>query len=610
MTRRLTLALLGTLAISCGSAQTPPDQSAPASPKPDATRPGEGGTVGAARSGEAGSEADSKARAAADAFLAAYFDRFPETVTLYGVPGRRHDRLADNSLEAQKAWDAREDAWLAELKSIDPAAIAAAALRATYAIVRQTIESDVAKRVCRDELWPVSQMTGWQVNHGYLVTIQPVGTDDARRDALVRWGGLPKYLDTEIANLREGIKQGYTAPKLAVRIVIDQVRTLASTPLKDSPFDSPAIRDKTPEFQKQFDALVAGQINPAAKRYADFLEKEYLPAAREALPVTANPNGAACYDASVLYHSSSPKTAREVHDLGVRQNERLVAEMREIAERSFATTDVPALLARLRTDPKYRFKSREEKIAYSQAALARAKAAMPSVFGLLPKADVVIKPYPAFREKNAPNEYNPPAEDGSRPAVFFISAYQAEKQSRVEDESTAFHETIPGHHLQGAIALERKEIHPIGRYIFNSGYVEGWALYAERVADELKLFSSDVDRLGMLSSQALRASRLVVDSGLHTLGWSRQQAIDYMLQHTAEGEHDVTSEVDRYIIWPGQATAYMIGMLEIRAARDEAERAQGAKFDIKAFHDRVLEDGGVPLTFLRAKIRAWSGAAR
>jgi uncharacterized protein (DUF885 family) len=453
-------------------------------------------------------------------------------------------------------------------------------------------------------------MTGWQVNDGYLVTIQPVGTDDARRDALARWGALPKYLDTEIANLREGIKQGYTAPKLAVRIVIDQVRTLASTPLKDSPFDSPAIRDKTPEFQRQFNALIAEQINPAAKRYADFLEKEYLPAAREAIPVTANPNGAACYDASVLYHSSSPKTAQEVHDLGVRQNERLVAEMKAIGERSFGTTDVPALLARLRSDPQYRFKSREEKIAYSQAALARAKAAVPTVFGLLPKADVVIKPYPAFREKNAPNEYNPPAEDGSRPAVFFISAYQAEKQSRVEDESTAFHETIPGHHLQGAIALERKEIHPIGRYIFNSGYVEGWALYSERVADELKLFSSDVDRLGMLSSQALRASRLVVDSGLHTLGWSRQQAIDYMLQHTAEGEHDVTSEVDRYIVWPGQATAYMIGMLEIRAARDEAEGALGSRFDIKAFHDRVLEDGGVPLTFLRAKIRAWSGAAR
>jgi uncharacterized protein (DUF885 family) len=602
MTRRPTIALpivlLCAASIGCGdAAQTPPDHSQPASPKPGATRTGEGG-------------GDSRARALADTFLAAYLDRFPETVTQYGVPGRRQDRLTDNSLEAQKAWEAREDGWLAELKQIDPATIAPAPLRATYAIVRQTIESDQAKRVCRDELWNVSQMTGWHVTDGYLVTIQPVGTDEARKDALARWSTLPNYLDTEIANLGQGITLGYTAPKQNVRIVIDQVRTLISTPVKDSPFHSPAERDKDPEFRKQFDALVAERINPAAKRYADYLEKEYLPKAREAIAITANPNGAACYDASVLYHSSSPKSAKEVHALGVAQNEKLTSEMKAIAEASFHTSDVPKALQQLRTDPKYRFKSREEKIAYSQAALTRAKAAVPARFGLLPNADVVIQPYPKFREKNAPNEYNPPAEDGSRPAVFFISAYQAEKQSRVEDESTAFHETIPGHHLQGAIALERKEIHPIGRYIFNSGYAEGWALYAERLADEMKLFSSDLDRMGMLSSQGLRASRLVVDSGLHTLGWSRQQAIDYMLQHTAEGEHDVASEVDRYIIYPGQATAYMIGMLEIRAARDEAEQAMGSKFDIKALHDRVLEDGGVPLTFLRGKIRAWIGAAK
>jgi uncharacterized protein (DUF885 family) len=308
----------------------------------------------------------------------------------------------------------------------------------------------------------------------------------------------------------------------------------------------------------------------------------------------------------VLYHSSSPKTAKEVHALGLQQMDGLMAEMKTIGERTFQTGDVAKLLQEVRTNPTYRFRNRQEKIVVSQAALTRAKQAIPSRFNLLPKADVVITPYPKYREKNAPNEYNPPAEDGSRPAVFFISAYQAEKQSRVEDESTAFHETIPGHHLQIAIALERKDIHPIGRYIANSGYTEGWALYAERLADEMHLFSSDLDRLGLLSSQALRASRLVVDSGLHVLGWSRQQAIDYMLAHTAESEHVVTSEVDRYIVWPGQATSYMIGMLEIRAARAEAEKAMGSRFDLKAFHDRVLEDGAVPLTFLRAKIRRWS----
>jgi uncharacterized protein (DUF885 family) len=296
-----------------------------------------------------------------------------------------------------------------------------------------------------------------------------------------------------------------------------------------------------------------------------------------------------------------------VHATGLRQVERLDAEMKAIGQRAFDTTDVPKLLQQMRTDKRYLFKSRDDLIGYSQAALARAKAAMPGWFGLLPKADVVIQPYPKFREKSGPNEYNPPAEDGSRPAVFFINAYQAETKSRAGAESTAFHETIPGHHMQIAIALERTEIHPIGRYLGNSGYTEGWALYTERLADEMKLFSGDVDRLGMLSSQALRAARLVVDSGIHALGWTRQQAIDFMLAHTAEPNDDVVSEVDRYIIYPGQATAYMLGQLEIRGAREEAQRAMGQRFDIKSFHDRVLEDGAVPVSFLHAKIRRWAG---
>jgi uncharacterized protein (DUF885 family) len=321
--------------------------------------------------------------------------------------------------------------------------------------------------------------------------------------------------------------------------------------------------------------------------------------------VSANPNGAACYDASVRFHSSLPVPAREVHATGLREVEQLDAEMKAIGERSFSTSDVPTLLQHARTEKRYKFRNAEELIARSQLALAHAKARMHDWFGLLPKADVVIERYPKFREKNGPNEYNPPAEDGSRPAVFFINAYEAEKKSRVEAESTAFHETIPGHHLQIAIALERKSIHPIGRYLGNAGYAEGWALYAERLADEMKLFSTDLDRLGMLSSQALRATRLVVDSGIHTLGWTRQQAIDFMLQHTAEDRADVVSEVDRYIIYPGQATAYMLGKLEISKARAEAEQAMGPKFDIKQFHDRVLEDGAIPVRFLHEKIRAW-----
>ena len=549
--------------------------------------------------------ADARVKALADAYLAAYFDRYPDQGTYFGVPGRHHDRLPDNSLTAQKAWEAKEDAWLTEARAIDASTIEAAPLRATYAITREALESSIGSRVCRSELWNVSQMTGWQVSFGYLVTIQPVGTEEARQEALARWSALPKYLETEITNLREGLRLKYTAPKLNVRIVIEQINTLLSSS-SESPFVSPAERDKDPAFNKVYRELFQSRLMDAFKKYRDFLENEYLPAAREDVAVSANPDGLACYNASVRAFSTLPVQAKSVHETGQREVDTLTGEMRGIAERSFHTSDVPALMQRMRTDRQFMFKNREELIQYSQAALARAKAAVPNWFGLLPKADVRIDPYPKYREKNGSNEYNPPAEDGSRPGLFYINAYLAEKKSKAPAESTAFHETIPGHHLQIAIALERRDIHPIGRYIINSGFVEGWGLYAERLADEMKLYSSDLDRLGMLSSQTFRASRLVVDTGIHTMGWTRQQAIDYMLTHTAEAAEDVSAEVDRYIVWPGQATAYMLGMLEIRQSREEAQQAMGSRFDIKAFHDRVLEDGAVPITFLSSKIRSWA----
>ena len=222
--------------------------------------------------------ADDRVRALADTYLAGYFDRNPDAATVYGIPGHRHDKLPDNSLQALQEWHAREDAWLAEAKQIDPSTIDRAPLGATYAIVREALEGSIAGRVCRNELWNVSQMTGWQIQDGYLVTIQPVGADQARSEALARWSALPKYIDTEIANLREGLRLGYSAPKGNVRIVIGQMDSLLSTPIKDSPFDSPSLRDKTPAFQKAFDTLVGDQINPAIKRYRDFLEHEYLPA--------------------------------------------------------------------------------------------------------------------------------------------------------------------------------------------------------------------------------------------------------------------------------------------------------------------------------------------
>lgn len=238
---------------------------------------------------------------------------------------------------------------------------------------------------------------------------------------------------------------------------------------------------------------------------------------------------------------------------------------------------------------------------------------MPRWFGLLPKADVRLEPQPAFREPTS-DQYNGPSEDGSRPGVYLYSTWEPTKKSRCGPESTAFHETIPGHHLQVAIALERAQAHPLQRFgvydaalRHNGAFGEGWALYSERLADEMGLFSGDLDRLGMLSAMAYRAARLVVDPGLHVLGWSRERAIDYLTAHTTAARSEAESEIDRYIAWPGQATGYYVGYLEIARLRAEAQRRLGARFDIRAFHDRVLEDGALPMPALGAKIERWIG---
>ena len=295
----------------------------------------------------------------------------------------------------------------------------------------------------------------------------------------------------------------------------------------------------------------------------------------------------------------------------MREVARLDGEMKAIAERSFGTGDVPALMQRLRTDRQYLFRSRQELIDYSKAALDRARGVAPQWFGLLPKADVRLEPYPAFREKNAPNEYNPPSEDGSRPAVFYVSAYEAEKKTKADIESTAFHETIPGHHLQVAIALERKEIHPIGRYIFNSGYVEGWALYAEgaRGRDEAVLGGprsigdavvAELPRRAARRGHRAPLARLDAPAGdrLHARAYAavarRRGGRDRPLHHHARAGD---------VVHAGHARDP-----SPRARRRSGRRAD--TFDIKAFHDRVLEDGSVPLTFLRAKLRSGGETTR
>jgi uncharacterized protein (DUF885 family) len=550
--------------------------------------------------------------ALADEYMSGLLDASPELATQLGLPGRRHDRVSDNSLAAVARWQAREDAWLARVRRLDADRLVGRPEWITLGFLREQLETAAQTRVCRAELWTVNQLLGWQTTYPLLARLQPVGTDTLRAQALARARALPGYIATDIANLREGVRRGYTSPRGNVERVLQQIDGLLAVAPAASPFLSPAERDPAAPaaFRRELEAVVTTAVYPALRRYRAYLAAEYLPAARQATAVAALPGGAACYRASARASSSLDLEPRAVHEIGLREMDRIDGEMRAVARRAFGTADVPALLARLRTDSRYTFRTREEVVALARAALERARARARPHFGLWPAADVTLDPYLPFEEASAPDSYFPPADDGSRPGRYRINTGNPTGKPRAGLESTTFHETIPGHHLQIALAMERRGAHPVVRFLGSAGFSEGWALYAERLADELGLFSTDVDRLGMLSGEALRAARLVVDPGLHVLGWTREQAIAYLLRHTALSRAEAALEVDRYIVWPGQATAYMLGRLEIMRLRDEARQALGPRFDLRAFHDRVLEDGAVTLPMLRAKVQRWIAQER
>ena len=284
---------------------------------------------------------------------------------------------------------------------------------------------------------------------------------------------------------------------------------------------------------------------------------------------------------------------------------RIRTEMLGIAKNHFGTDDLQGLFEDLRSSPEYTFESEEQMLDYVKAAVGRGREAVPDWFGYVPDIDVVVIPSPAYEKDSGGGFYSAGSADGSRPGTYQVGTYNPQGISRAGQESTAFHESYPGHHLQVSIALLNESLHPVQRYMFISGSVEGWALYTERLADEMGLYSSELARLGMLSNEAYRAARLVVDPGIHVLGWTREQAIEYMLENTAEGYDAVASEVDRYAAVPGQATSYLVGSLEIQRLRQHAETLLGETFDVRAFHDHLIADGGVTLPMLATGIDRW-----
>ncbi len=541
----------------------------------------------------------------ADDYLAAMMEQDPLMGTYYAIEGARHDQLPDNSLPALAAWESKEDALLERLRVIAPPSDIGSRDWVTYGLLKEQLESAVSTRICRDELWAASTTTSWHTWIPFVFDIQPLETPELRAQALTRFAAMDTYIDNEIDNLREGLRLGYSAPRVTVEAVPGQVRSLISP---DSIFLGPALRTDDTAFAEAVEQIYTEQIAPALNRFADFIENEYLAEAREVLAVSGNPNGEACYPALVRGFVTVGVPAEEIHAVGLEQVAKIREEIQVTLDEHFGGGDVSEFLRRVNEDPAFTFDTEEAVLQYSTDALDAVKAAMPKAFGVLPKADVLVKPYPEFAQSGS-GEYHSSSEDGTRPGIFYIAVADPTGRSISNQLATLHHETFPGHHLQGAIALELgDQQHPLARYLWNSGYGEGWALYSERLADELGLYPTPLDRIGLYSDQIARASRLVMDSGLHTLGWTRQQTVDYMMANSGWAPVDIQNEIDRYISWPGQATSYMLGMLEIRRLRTLAEETLGENFDLRGFHDRVVGMGSITLPMLEESIEAWIAA--
>jgi uncharacterized protein (DUF885 family) len=430
---------------------------------------------------------------------------------------------------------------------------------------------------------------------------------------LARLGQIPGYLQTAAERHRQGIAAGRTPVASLVQAAINHLeRVLADENLSGLRVPGgPGVTDQA-AYETARDDLLAGAVVPALVAYRDVLRDEILSAGRpdEAAGVVNLPDGAQMYAALARKHTSTDRTPEDLHEVGLGIIASLRAEYVELGKRVFDTEDLEEIFDRLRKDPTLRYTSAEEMLEQAKAAVGRASAAAPDWFGRLPSVECVVEPVPAAAAPGAPAAYySPGAIDGSRAGTYFLNTYNPTERFRHTAEVVAFHEAVPGHHFQISIAQELTALPLARRLLTDTAFAEGWGLYCERLADEMGLYSDDVARLGMLTADSWRAARLVVDTGIHAMGWSREQALTWMRANTPLSDAETATEIDRYIAYPGQALSYMVGRLELLALRAEAAEVLGDKFELKAFHDVVLGSGSLPLAVLGDVVYRWTQSA-
>lgn len=573
-----------------------------------------------------GNEAARKFRAYLDEDWNRWMVEYPEVATGMGFPGQNR-RWSDDSpagIEARKK-HLHESA--ARLKEISRASLPKAEQLNydLYAELLATSEEGLQygddplpfRQVVPQNLWmPLTQMGGIQQGAAETLSTMPHRSVADYEDILARLEALPTSVEQQQALLQEGLKRGYTPPKLMLRDLPKQIADLipadpmASALLEAfTEFPAEMQEHERARLSNRAKEIYASSVAPAFQKLHDYVATTYLPACRDSIAASALPKGAEAYAFHVRWQTTTDLTPQQIHEIGLSEVKRIRGEMdRVIASANFKGS-FHEFTEFLRNDPQFYFSKPEDLVNGYRIIAKKIDPELAHMFGKLPRLTYGVTPIPDFK---APSQttayYQPGAPSVGRPGYYFVNTYNLHARPKWEMEALSLHEAVPGHHLQLSLAQEMEGQPEFRRHVGYSAFVEGWALYSESLGEELGLYKDPYSKFGQLSYEMWRAVRLVVDTGMHSKGWTREQAIQFFKDNTGKTDQDITVEVDRYIVWPGQALAYKLGQLKIRELRTQAEKQQGAKFDVRAFHDAVLENGAVPLQVLNSHMEQWMAA--
>jgi uncharacterized protein (DUF885 family) len=553
-----------------------------------------------------------------DAYYEEYLALFPVTAAEYGDSDPRYEAVWQNEITAEHRAKvaAMCDKYLEALATYDRAGLTPTE-QLSYDTLKWSLTARRELGTHFFHLLPVTQFASPTLTFAQMASGKsqhPFKTERDFRNFISRAQGFSLWVDTAIANMKEGVAKGIVQPKVLMQRVLAQLEPLMADdpaknilfgPLQMIPADlAAAERDR---LTADYSAAIRQIMLPAYARLHAYIKSDYLAHCRDTAGIGALPGGKEAYASAVRWQTTTDLTPEQIHEIGLREVTRIKGEMEKIRVRVGFKGTLPEFLKFVATDPSFSpFKSDEEVLAAYRAIEGRIMAQVPKFFGHLPRTKFEIRATEKFRAATAAHEYLPGTADGSRPGVFYVPISDLKRYRIPRMENLFLHEAIPGHHFQLSLTVENASLPKFRRYDGNNAYIEGWALYTEALGSELGLYADPYQYLGMLYGDMHRAVRLVVDTGMHAKGWTREQAMDF--GRDAEGElPNLVSETERYMAWPGQALGYKIGQLKIRELRAAAEKQLGPKFDIRAFHDLVLMEGALPLSVLEARVQAWAG---